>query len=91
MAEVAAAHAAAVARAIKASGTLVQVAPEDFMRILGRVESPLVVRSKGGFLMPGWHYLVSYKGLCFYTRAPDILPLPGRAEVIEAKRVWLPR
>lgn len=37
----AAAMAAAIARAIKASGAIVQVEPEDFLVILSKAENPL--------------------------------------------------
>lgn len=58
----AAAHAAAIAQAIKASGVVVRVDPVAFMRILNRVQEP----------------------------RPEPLLLPGRAEVVEAKSIWVP-
>ena len=39
----AAAIQAAIANAIKASGVVVQVSPENFQRIVARVEKPLVI------------------------------------------------
>ncbi len=86
----AAAHAAAIAQAIKASGVLVRVEPSEFMRILHRQDETLVVMARGGFFEPGWRYLTSYKGLAFFTKSPDPLPLPGRAEVVEARKIWIP-
>lgn len=86
----AAAHAAAIAQAIKASGVVVHVEPADFLRVLNRQEEPLVVQSPGRFLQPGWRYLTSYKGLAFFTKSADPLPLPGRAQVIQAKAIWVP-
>lgn len=86
----AAAHAAAVAQAIKASGVLVRVQPEEFLRILNRQEEPLVVRAPAGFLQRGWRYLTSYKGLAFFTKSPEPLPLSGRAELVEAQSLWVP-
>jgi hypothetical protein len=86
----AAAHAAAVAQAIKASGVLVRVQPEEFLRILNRQEEPLVVRAPAGFLQRGWRYLTSYKGLAFFTKSPESLPLSGRAELVEAQSLWVP-
>jgi hypothetical protein len=85
-----AAHAAAVAQAIKASGVLVRVQPEEFLRIVNRQEGPLVVMAPAGFLQRGLRYLTSYKGLAFFTKSPEPLPLPGRAEVIEAEAIWVP-
>ena len=43
---------AAIAQAIKASGVIVQVEPEEFLLILGRSESPLVVSAEGGLFRP---------------------------------------
>jgi hypothetical protein len=89
MAETAAAQ-AAIAQAIKASGTLVRVEPRDFSRILNKQEAPLIVRARGGFFRTGWYYLTSYKGLAFFALSPEPLPLPGRAEVIDARKIWVP-
>lgn len=87
----AAAHAAAIAQAIKAMGVLVRVEPADFVRILHKQEEPLVVMAPpGGFFQRGWRYLTSYKGLAFFTKSRDPLPLPGGAEVVEAKTIWIP-
>ena len=82
--------AAAMARARKVSGVFVQLSPEDFTRLLDRHPEPMVVRAKGIWFGRGWRYLFSYKGLAFYTRTPEPLPLPGRAEVIDAGQLWLP-
>ena len=43
-----AASMAAGARAIKASGAIVRVEPQDFLYILDRHEEPLVVEAQGG-------------------------------------------
>jgi hypothetical protein len=86
----AAAHAAAIAQGIKASGVLVRVEPGDFLKILHRQDEPLVVRAQGGFLRRAWHYLTSYKGLAFFTKSADGLLLPGRALVIDARTIWMP-
>ena len=86
----AAAHAAAIANAIKASGVLVRVDPAEFLRILRRTEEPLIVVARGGFFSPGWRYLTSYRGLAFHTRSDEQLPLPGRAEVVNANAISIP-
>ena len=67
----AAAAAAAIARAIKASGAIVQVDPEDFQRLLNENEEALVVHAPGWTLSPGHKYLMGYKGLTFYTKARE--------------------
>jgi hypothetical protein len=88
-AEAAAAYAAMI-QAVKASGTIVQVIPDEFMKILSKTAEPLVVISKGGVFKKDFRYLTSYKGLCFYTKSPSQLILPGRTELIAAKQIWVP-
>jgi hypothetical protein len=88
--EGAAAAAQVTAQAIKASGAIVRVEPEDFLRILARSAEPLVVTAPGGFLSSGHEYLFSYKGLAFFTNSPAPLVLPEGAEVIAAQRIWIP-
>ena len=86
-----AAVAAAIANAIKASGVLVRVAPEDFAAILRRTERPLIVVSQGGFFSTSYKYLTPYKGLAFYTKSPTPLALPIGAEVVNAKSISIPQ
>jgi hypothetical protein len=86
-----AAVAAAIANAIKASGVLVTVTPEDFAAILRRTERPLVVAAQGGFFSTHYKYLTSYKGLAFYTKSPQPLVLPIGAEVVNAKSLSIPQ
>jgi len=89
-AEAAAIAAAAIANAIKASGVVVRVSPEDFASILRRVEKPLVIYSKGGFFTTKHHYLTSYKGFAFYTKSANQMDLPKSVEVIIAQSIWIP-
>ena len=86
----AAAHAAAIARAIRASGVVVRVEPPDFLRVLNRQDEPIIVRAPGGFFQASWRYLTTYKGLAFFADSNDPLALPGRAEVIDAGKIWIP-
>ena len=86
----AAAHAAAIANAIKASGVLVRVDPTEFARILHRAEEPLIVVARGGLFRSSWRYLTSYKGLAFHTKSSEPIPLPGRAEVVHADAISIP-
>ncbi len=86
----AAARAAAIAQAIKASGAIVRVEPDDFMMILSKTREPLVVMAKGGFLKTNYQYLTAYKGLVFFTKSPAPLMLPGSAEVVAARQIWIP-
>lgn len=82
--------AAAIANAVKASGVLVKLEPSEWSQLLNRVQSPLVVASEGGAFGKRYRYLTSYKGLAFYTQSREPLPLPGDAELIRAKSIWIP-
>ena len=83
----AAAHAAMV-QAVKASGVLVKVDPQDF--IASKTKNPLIVAAKAGWRGNQYAYLTSYKGLAFHTQTPQPLDLPGDAEVVNAQQIWMP-
>jgi hypothetical protein len=86
----AAAAAGAVAQATKASGTIVRLEPREFQKLLDRNPESLVVHTIGGLFSPKHRYLMGYKGLAFYTAAPETLQLPSRCEVVEARKIWIP-
>ena len=86
----AAAAAAALSNAVKACGCLVKVEPEEFLRVLARVEEPLVVYATGGLFSTHHKYLTSYKGLVFHCKHPQPLRMPPDAEVIRARRLSIP-
>ena len=85
-----AAHAAAVANAIKASGVLIRVEPGDFMTIVKRADAPLVVTAMGGVFKKHYRYLTSYRGLAFFTKSQEALVMPSRVELIAAKSISIP-
>ncbi|MGA8739803.1 MAG: hypothetical protein WB561_01305 [Terracidiphilus sp.] len=87
---VAAAAAAAVANAVKASGAIVQVEPEDFLKIIARAKDSLVVTAEGGFFKTKYQYLTSYKGLDFYCESTELLQIPAGTELIPAGKIWIP-
>ena len=86
----AAGAAAAIAKAIKASGVLIRVEPEEFSKLLKRAKDPLIVVAEGGIFGKNYQYLMSYKGLTFFTRSRTPLPLPGGAELVNAGSIWMP-
>jgi hypothetical protein len=81
---------AAIANAIKASGVVVRVTPEDFQRILAKADKPLVVWSKGGFFSRNYQYLTSYKGFAFHTKSGPPLDLSPKIETVLAEKIWIP-
>ena len=86
----AAAAAAAIAQAIKASGAIVQVEPEDFQRLVEHNAQGLVVHSAPKLFQPKHRYIMGYKGLAFFTEASAPLDLPPGLELVEAKKIWMP-
>jgi hypothetical protein len=84
------AAAAAIAQAIKASGVIVRVEPDDFLGILQRQPGALVIHATGGFFSTNYQYLTSYKGLAFFTKSPEPLNLPSGTELVQAKAIWIP-
>ncbi len=86
----AAAAAAAIAQAIKASGAIVSVGPEDFMQIVDKADKPLVVASENHFVVTRYKYLTGYKGLVFFTSSPAPLMFKSGAELVSAKKIWIP-
>ena len=86
----AAAIAAMIANAVKASGTVVRIDPDEFVKILKKVESPLVIYAEGGMISTNYQYMVSYKGFAFYTKADEPIQLPKKAEVVGADKIWIP-
>jgi len=86
----AAAAAAVRAQAIKASGVIVRVEPEEFQKLLHHNAGGLVVHAEGRLFSPGHKYLMGYKGLAFYTTTRDPLPLPGTCDVVETNKIWIP-
>ena len=83
------AAAAAAANAIKASGAIVHVTPENFREILARMEEPLVVHSPSAFLTPH-KYLTNYKGMFFYTKSKEEMYISSKIELINAEKIWIP-
>lgn len=87
---VAAMAAAVIAQAIKASGAIVSVEPNEFMTVLSRAEKPVVVVAISGFRKKRYQYLTGYKGFVFYTKLSEPLSLTSDTELITAKKIWIP-
>jgi len=84
-----AAIAAAIANAIKASGVVVRVSPEDFQKIVAKADKPLVIWATGGFISRNYQYLTSYKGFAFFTKTRLPLEL-SKVETIVVDKIWIP-
>jgi hypothetical protein len=86
------AAAAGAVRAVRAMGVMVIVEPGEFSKLMDQVQDPLIVVGQGGFGLFGrnYKYLMSYKGLTFFTKSTAPLALPDRAEIVNARRIWIP-
>lgn len=84
------AAAAGVAKALQAAGVIVRVEPEEFCKLMSRAKDPLIVIAEGGIFSKNYKYLMSYKGLTFFTKSGVPLPLPDGAELVTAGRIWVP-
>ena len=78
------AAAAAIVQAIKASGVILRVEPEEFSRLMNRAKDPLIVIAEGGLFGKSYQYLMSYKGLTFFTKTRTALTMPSGAELVTA-------
>ncbi len=85
-----AAAAAAVAAAIKASGSIVRVEPDEFRKLLNHNMDGLVVHAVGGLFSNRHQYLMGYKGLAFFTSSKEPIPVPRTCEIVEARKIWIP-
>lgn len=84
------AHVAAVIRAIKASGAIVRVAPEEFEKLLARTSGAVVVHATAWVFGTKHRYLVGYKGLFFATDSREPIFIPSNVETMEAEKIWVP-
>ncbi len=86
----AAAAQAAIAQAVRASGAIVRVKPEAFLKILSRSEEPLVVTAPGGVFKKHFQYMTAYKGLIFHAQSPTPLSFSMSVETVAAEKIWIP-
>ena len=86
----AAAVAAEIVQATKASGVVIKMDPGEFQKIVAKTGKCLIVCATGGIISTNYQYLTSYKGLAFFTKSDEPLVLPSDAEIITAKKIWIP-
>ena len=80
-----------IAAAKRASGVVVSVTPENFLKIVARTEKPLVVHASGGVFSTTYQYMTPYRGLAFYTKSRKPVELPAGAELVAAESIWIPQ
>ena len=84
----AAAH--AIANAIKASGAIVKVEPEEFIKVVSLGDKPLIVHAMGGMLSKHHRYITGYKGLVFFTKTDQPLDIMTGFQLVEARSISIP-
>ena len=68
-----------------------QVLPEEFSKLVAIADDPLVVHAPARGMFSRKHrYLMSWRGLAFYTASLEPLDLGG-ADTITAKSIWIPQ
>ncbi len=81
---------AAISQAIKASGSLIRIDPEEFGRMINKMDDGVVVETTIKFFSTTYKYLTSYKGLIFFTKSTSQLSIPSRLEKITATSMYMP-
>ena len=69
---------------------ITKMEPKEFQKLLSKSSSPAVVMAHYGWPAKKYHYMISYKGLFFYTKSTEALMLPSGAEIILAEKIWIP-
>ncbi len=65
-------------------GTGVHVKCEDFINIISKSETPLVIMTAEGFFTKIYKYATAYKGFVFFTESLDKLNFSKEIELIHA-------
>ena len=76
--------------ATKAVGAIVHVEPAVFQDLVSKADRPLVVHARGGIFKRADQYLMSWRGLVFFTKSETAVELSPRAELIEARKISIP-
>ena len=80
----------AIQNAIKASGAIVKIDPDDFSGLIAKMDNALIIEAPAGVFTKVWKYITSYKGFLFYTKTKSRLSVPNRHELIRSRKIWVP-
>ena len=80
----------AIQNAVKASGGIVKINPDDFLGLISKMDDALIVEAPAGVFTKVWKYITSYKGFFFYTKTKNRLSIPNRHELIKSRKIWVP-
>lgn len=79
-----------MANATKASGAIVMLPPEEFKKMIMKLEKPIIIFSPPGFLSNKNKYLTHYRGFTFYAKTSEEFQFGGDVEFIKADKIWVP-
>nr|MBN2278654.1 hypothetical protein [candidate division Zixibacteria bacterium] len=78
-----------IASALRVTGAVVEVSLEIFGQMMARLDEPLVIVSRCGWMKSDFRYLTCYKGFILCTRTREVLLFPDNVEVIKADKICL--
>jgi hypothetical protein len=79
-----------IQQALKMNGVFVQLTKEDFGKLINENEDLIIVVSKIGLFTTQYLHLTSYKGLVFYCKCKEPLPISSKNETIYSNSISLP-
>ncbi len=79
-----------IRQALKMNGVFVQLTVEDFRKLISKNEGLVIVVSKTGLFTTRYLHVTSYKGLVFYCKCKEPLPISSKNETIYSNSISLP-
>lgn len=79
-----------IQQALKMNGVFVQLTIEDFKKLISKNEGLVIVVSKTGLFTTRYLHVMSYKGLVFYCKCKEPLPISSKNETIYSNSISLP-
>ena len=71
-------------------GIVISVETDEFMRLMKQAGNALIIHQQPSWWQTYNRYLMSYRGMAFYTRSKEELSISKYAEVIAAKNFYVP-
>lgn len=71
-------------------GIVISVENDEFMRLMKQANDVIVIHQKPTWWQSYNRYLMSYRGMTFYTRSKEELVISKYSEVVTAKHFYAP-
>ena len=72
------------------SSVVISVETDEFMRLLKEAGNPVVIHQPSKWWQPYNRYLLTYRGMTFYTRTKEELVISKYADTVQAKSFYVP-